>query len=399
MPTIRPFHLMIKPAGASCNLACEYCYYLDKTQYYPGSTLRMDDETLEAVTAAYLQTHPGPEVIFGWQGGEPLLMGRDFYRRALELQRVYARPGQQITNAMQTNATLIDDAWAAFFAEHHFLIGISLDGPADVHDRYRKDRAGQGSHARVLQGVACLQQHQVEYNALVTVNRTNVAHPLRVYRYLRELGIEYLQFIPIVERESAQSRKVTPWTTRPEPFGDFLCAVFDEWARNDVGRIYVQLFESALSVWLGGPPSVCVFSPVCGRAAVVEHSGDLYACDHFVYPAHRRGLIKDADTLAALMESPEQQAFGMEKSNLPETCRRCSVLNFCWGDCPKHRLRRTEDGKMISYLCPAYRQFFTHSAPVLRAMATAIRAGRPAQQVMETLRETGGDDLLRSPGR
>lgn len=383
----RPFHLMIKPAGASCNLACEYCYYLEKAKYYPASVLRMDNETLERVTAAYLQTHPGPEVTFGWQGGEPLLMGRDFYRYALELQEKYRLPGQQVTNALQTNGTLIDEQWADFFAENHFLVGISIDGPAELHDRYRKDRAGQGSQQRVLHGLRQLQQRKVEYNALVTVNRTNAEEPLKVYRYLRELGIEYLQFIPIVERESPNSRKVSNWTTRPQPFGDFLCVVFDEWAYNDVGRIFVQIFESALSVWMGGPPTICVFSATCGRAAVVEHSGELYACDHFVYPEHRRGIIENAASLNEMMDSPAQQAFGLEKGNLSAECLNCPVRRFCWGDCPKHRLRKTDDGKMISYLCPAYRQFFTHIAPIMQAMAATIRSGRPAQQIMDELRE------------
>lgn len=378
---------MIKAAGPACNLACEYCYYLDKSQYYPGSTLRMDDATLTRVTAAYLQSHPGPEVTFGWQGGEPLLMGREFYQRALELQQQYRQPGQQITNAMQTNGTLIDEQWADFFAENNFLIGISIDGPAALHDRHRKDRAGQGSQQRVLQGLQHLQQRKVEYNALVTVNRTNAEEPLLVYRYLRELGIEYLQFIPIVERIAPDSRKVSNWTTRPQPFGDFLCRIFDEWARNDVGKIFVQIFESALSVWMGGPPTICVFSATCGRAAVVEHSGELFACDHFVYPEHRRGIIENAESLTAMMDSPEQQAFGLEKANLPNECLSCPVRRFCWGDCPKHRLRKTEDGKMISYLCPAYRQFFTHSAPILQAMANMIRSGRPAQEIMPMLRE------------
>lgn len=381
----QPFHLMIKPAGAACNLACEYCYYLAKAAYYPGST-RMDDATLERVTAAYLQTHPGPEVTFGWQGGEPLLMGREFFQQALELQARYAQPGQQVTNALQTNGTLIDDAWAAFFAEQHFLIGVSIDGPPDVHDQYRRDRAGQPSQARVLDGLACLQRHGVEYNALVTVNRANVDYPLKVYRYLTALGLEHLQFIPIVERQQPGSRKVTPWTVRPERYGAFLCAIFDYWARNDVGRIFVQLFESALSVWLGGAPSLCVFAPTCGRALAVEHNGDLYACDHFVYPEYQRGAVT-SESLKELVDGAAQRTFGAAKGDLSSECRACTVRRFCHGDCPKHRLRTADDGKPHSYLCPAYRQFFTNSAQVLQAMAGEIRAGRPATNVMEVLRE------------
>jgi uncharacterized protein len=390
MPTraAQPFHLMIKPAGAACNLACEYCYYLEKAKLYPGAALRMDDATLARVTEAYLAAHPGPEVTFGWQGGEPLLMGLDFFRRAVALQRQFARPGQRVVNALQTNATRVDDAWAAFFAEEHFLIGVSLDGPPELHDRYRRDRGGAPTHARVVEGLRALQRHGVDYNALVTVNRTNAGHPLPVYHHLRELGFEHLQFIPIVEREAPGKGRPTAWSVRPEAYGEFLCAIFDHWARHDVGTVFVQLFESALSVWLGQPPTLCVFSPVCGWGLALEHNGDLFACDHFVYPEHRRGQVTP-DTLAALVDGPEQRAFGAEKAHLSADCAACPVRRFCGGDCPKHRLRPAADGVPISYLCPAYTRFFTHSAEVLHAMAAALRAGRPATEVMETLRALG----------
>ncbi len=392
MPSIKhakqPFHLMIKPTGAACNLACTYCYYLEKAQLYPGSSSRMDDETLERITAAYLQAHPASEVIFGWQGGEPLLMGVDFFRRALELQARYARPGQRVQNALQTNATLVTDEWARFFAEQQFLIGVSLDGPAELHDRYRLDYAGHASYPRVIAGLQTLLRHGVEVNALVTVNGANVQHPLPVYRHLTELGIQHLQFIPIVERETPASRKLTPWSVRAQPFGDFLCAIFAQWARNDVGKVFVQLFESTLNVWLGGLPTMCVFGPTCGRALVAEHTGDLYACDHFVYPQYRRGAIA-IDTLADLIDSPAQRAFGQSKADLSQQCRQCAVKVFCAGDCPKHRLRSGDDGKPISYLCPTYRQFFTESAEVFQAMATEIRAGRPATNVMDILQQLG----------
>ncbi|HEX2950079.1 MAG TPA: anaerobic sulfatase maturase [Armatimonadota bacterium] len=380
----QPFHLMIKPTGASCNLACTYCYYLEKAKLYPESACRMDDDTLERITAAYLQVHPANEVIFGWQGGEPLMMGLDFFRRALALQTQYARPGQHVQNALQTNATLVTDEWAQFFAEHNFLVGVSLDGPANLHNHYRRDRGGQDTHHRVVSGLQTLLRHGVEVNALVTVNRENMRQPLEVYRHLTELGIQHLQFIPIVERESMTSRKVTPWSVRPEPFGEFLCTVFDYWARHDVGKVFLQLVESTLNVWLGGPPTMCVFGPTCGRALVAEHNGDLYACDHFVYRDYRRGPITP-ETLAALVDSPEQNAFGQAKAQLATECQACPVRRFCGGDCPKHRIRSSEDGKPISYLCPAYRQFFTHSAEILQAMANEIRAGRPATNVMEVL--------------
>jgi uncharacterized protein len=384
----QPFHLLIKPSGAACNLACEYCFYLEKTAYYPQSHFRMDEATLERVTEAYLQTNPAAEVTFGWQGGEPLLLGVDFFRTALALQRKHLRPGQRVTNALQTNGTLITEEWAEFFKANDFLVGVSIDGPAALHDRYRHDRGGKPTHAKVVAGIQTLQQHAVEFNALVTVNRANADAPLDVYRHLTGLGIEHLQFIPIVERESPKKSKVTSWSVRPEAFGDFLCTVFQHWARHDVGRVFVQLFECALSVWMGGMPTLCVFQPTCGRALAVEHTGDLYACDHFVYPEHLRGQTT-AETMRDLVDGPAQRAFGQEKAHLPTTCKRCPVLKFCHGDCPKHRLRDGGDAP-LSYLCPAYQRFFTESAEILQAMAFELRAGRPAFGVMEMLQLRDG---------
>jgi uncharacterized protein len=379
---------MVKPAGPGCNLACKYCYYRGKAALYPGTT-RMDERTLEEVTAAYLQAHPGPEVTFSWQGGEPLLMGREFFARALELQARYARLDQRVTNALQTNGTLIDDSWAAFFAEHDFLVGVSLDGPADVHDCHRRNRQGRPSQAKVLAGLQRLQESGAEVNVLATVNRVNARDPLRVYRYLTALGIQYLQFIPIVERESLTGRKVAPWSVEPEQYGTFLCAVFDHWAKHDVGRVFVQTFESALNVWMGGAPSVCVFAATCGRALVVEHNGDLYSCDHFVYPEYLLGKAT-RETLQALVDGPEQTMFGAAKGDLPAACLSCSVSAFCNGDCPKHRFRPADDGRPVSYLCPAYRRFFTHSAKVLQAIAADLSARLPALAGVEVLlRESG----------
>lgn len=382
--TTLPFHLMLKPAGSACNLACEYCYYLGKRALYPHGACRMDDATLERTIAGYLGAHPGGEVTFGWQGGEPLLMGREFFTRALDLQAQYTRPGQQVINAIQTNGTLVDDDWAEFFAARSFLVGLSVDGPAALHDRYRRAPGGDPSQARVIAGLRRLQQHQVDYNLLVTVNRGNADHPREVYDYLVELGAEHLQFIPIVERERPGSRQVAPYSVRPGQYGAFLCGVFEEWVRRDVGRVFLQIVESTLNVWLGGPPTICVFSATCGRAMAVEHNGDVYACDHYVYPDYLRGNLC-AEELPALVDSPTQRAFGLAKAELSGECRRCPVRPFCGGDCPKHRLRLAEDGKPISYLCPGLRQFFQHTAPVLQAMANEIRAGRPASNVMEVL--------------
>ncbi len=383
-----PFTLMLKPAGATCNLACEYCYYVEKAALYPGSAMRMEEATLERVTAAYLQAHPGPEVEFMWQGGEPLLMGVEFFRRSLELQAQYAQAGQRVSNTLQTNGTLVTEEWAEFFAANGFLLGVSLDGPPDLHDRYRRDRGGGPSYTRAVQGLRRLQERGVEVNVLVTVNRTNAEHPVRVYRHLVELGFRHLQFIPVVERRSPEERKVTPWSVRAEQFGAFLCEIFDYWAQHDVGQVFVQLFEEALGVWVGRPPALCNLAPVCGNALVVEHNGDLYACDHFVTPAHRRGQVTP-EGLAQLVESPEQQSFGNAKAELSDACRDCAVLRWCHGDCPKHRLRLVE-GQPISYLCEGYRKFFTHSTEVLRAMANEVRAGRPASGVMEVLQMREG---------
>ncbi len=377
---------MLKPAGAACNLACEYCYYSAKTALYPGGRFRMSEETLEAATAAYLRDNSASEVTFGWQGGEALLMGIDFFRRAVALQARHARSGQRALNVLQTNATLVTMEWADFFAEQGFLVGVSIDGPRELHDRYRRDRAGAGSHTRVVRGLQLLQERGVECNALVTVNRGNVEQSLAVYEHLLDLGLRHLQFIPIVERQAADSRKVTPWSVRPEAFGEFLCTIFEAWARRHVGEVFVQIFESALGVWLGGPPALCVFAATCGRALAVEHTGDLYACDHFVFPEHRRGTITDASgALAAWVDGPAQRAFGEAKADLAESCRSCPVLRLCHGDCPKHRLRLAADGRPLSYLCPAYRRFFSHSAEILSAMAGEVRAGRPARGVMEVL--------------
>lgn len=389
---VQPFHLLIKPAGARCNLACAYCYYLEKADYYPGSDFQMDDATLARVTEAYLRVNPAQEVTFGWQGGEPMLLGIDFFQRALAWQRRYARPGQVVRNALQTNATLVTDEWADFFAEAGFLIGVSIDGPPALHDAYRRTRGGGATHHRVVAGASTLLQRGVEVNALVTVNRANAGHPLEVYRHLTGVGFEHLQFIPIVEREKPGSHRLSSWSVRPQAYGDFLCAVFHHWARRDVGRVFVQLFESALNVWLGHPPTLCVFQPACGRALAVEHTGDLYACDHFVYPGHLRGSV-DSDILKALVDGPEQQAFGQAKARLPQECRQCPVLRFCGGDCPKHRLRDAADGVPISCLCPAYRRFFTESAEILRAMAGEVRARRPAANVMEMLRLLEGQEV------
>jgi uncharacterized protein len=363
-----PFHLMLKPSGADCNLACRYCYYLEKTRYYPEGQMRMDEEALEHITRSYLQTNPAREVVFGWQGGEPLLMGIEFFQKALEFQKRYIQPGQTVQNALQTNATLINDEWADFFNQNNFLIGISIDGPAELHDRYRLDRGGQPTYHRVQRGVEILMKHSVECNALTTVNHINSRHPLKVYNHLKTMGFKYLQFIPIVERESFATRDVTPWTVNAKSYGDFLCTIFDEWLSRDAGDIFIQIIESAMNVVLGGYPSLCVFTPTCGRAMAIEHNGDLYSCDHFVYPKYLLGNVH-SENMADMANGQKQITFGQKKADIPMECRRCSVLKYCYGDCPKHRFRVSSDGKNISYLCSAYRRFFTHCAPSLIRLA------------------------------
>jgi uncharacterized protein len=368
-----PFHLMIKPAGPKCNLDCKYCYYTGKSEYYPQSACRMDYDTLERLTEAYLANSPTGEVVFGWQGGEPLLMGVDFFRKAVELQLRYRKPGQFVSNAMQTNATLIDDEWAEFFSENNFLLGVSIDGPADLHNTYRVDRLGKNTHSKVVRAIELLRRHGVEHNALVTVNRANARRPQKVYSFLKSLGLEHLQFIPIVETTGFGGSEVTEWSVRPDHFGEFLCTIFDEWCSIDIGRMFIQFFESALGVIMMGRPSVCVFQKTCGRALVVEHNGDLYACDHFVYPSHLRGRVESVESLAAMVDGQEQHAFGIAKADLSSQCMECRWLAYCGGDCPKHRVTFAGDGKPISYLCPSYKRFFGHAEPALQGIAAYIR--------------------------
>jgi len=375
-----PFSVMIKPRGALCNLDCAYCYYLDKQSLYPASDGRMPDEVLEAFTRQYLAAHAGQEVVLTWQGGEPLLAGLDFFERALAQQQRYCPPGTRLANALQTNATLLDDAWARFFARHGFLVGVSLDGPPPLHDAYRVDKAGRPTFERVLAGLRALQRRQVAYNILVTVHAANAAHPLQVYRFLRdELEARFIQFIPIVEpdgREADDQVQVSPRSVEPRAYGDFLIQVFDEWRAHDVGQVFVQIFDVALGVWLGQPASLCIFSETCGRGLALEHTGDLYACDHFVQPEYRLGSITQ-QPLLELVRSAPQRRFGQQKSRgLPRQCRACRVRSICHGECPRNRFRRTPGGEAgLNYLCAGYPAFFTHIDPHMRRMAAAIRSG------------------------
>jgi len=390
-----PFHVMAKPIGAQCNLRCRYCYYLEKAQLYQDqSRQRMPDAMLERYVQAQIAASPGDEIPFAWQGGEPTLMGKAFFRKVIALQERYRPAGTRISNALQTNGTLLDDDWCRLFKEHGFLVGVSCDGPPELHDHYRVDRGDRPSSTLVLRGIDALRRHGVEYNILCTVNRRNAAHPRRVYRYLRELGSPFLQFIPIVERLRADGSpagppqdepeaELAPWSVTGEGYGDFLCGVFDQWLQRDVGSVFVQLFDVQLAVHLGLPPALCIFSETCGRGLALEHNGDLYACDHYVYPEYRLGRIDD-EQLAQLVDSPQQEAFGRGKhEGLPQQCHRCPALQQCWGGCPKHRFATSVDGEPgLNHLCPGYRRFFAHSAPALRRMAELHRAGLPPAQIM-----------------
>ncbi|HNT75444.1 MAG TPA: anaerobic sulfatase maturase [Anaerolineae bacterium] len=390
-PIPRAFHIMAKPRGPICNLNCAYCYYLPKATLYPDSDFTMTDEVLESFTQHYIAAQQVPEVTFGWQGGEPLLIGQEFFERALALQEKYRRPGMRILNALQTNGTLIDEAWAQFFHDRRFLIGLSLDGPQAMHDAFRVDKGGQPTWERVMRGLRLLQQHQVEYNLLCTVHQANAPHPLAVYRFFRdEVQADFIQFIPIVRRDNATGHQegltVTPQSVSAQQYGEFLIEVFDEWARRDVGRVFVQLFDVALAAWLGERPGLCVFEPTCGLGLALEHNGDLYACDHYVEPRYRLGNILETP-LVELVTSAPQQAFGQAKRTaLPQQCLDCEVRFICNGGCPKNRLLPDDNGEpRLNYLCAGYRTFFRHIRYPMEMMVEELRQQRPPANVMARL--------------
>lgn len=380
-----PFHVLAKPAGGSCNLDCSYCFYTKKTALYPGPR-RMTVAALERFVQAMIEATPTREVAFAWQGGEPTLMGIDFYARAVEFQQHYG-PGRVITNALQTNGTLLDDDWGRFLARHKFLVGISIDGPREVHDDQRCDRRGLGSLDRVLQGLKVLQRHQVDYNVLTVVSALNAAYPEVVYRFLRKTGARHLQFIPLVERAVGDcddidalpdEARLTRRSVSAAAYGEFLCRVFDEWLKRDVGRVFVRDFEDMLNLWMGHPATVCVRSAECGRALAVEHNGDMYSCDHYVYRDHRIGNFW-RDPIAAMVDGEPQRAFGRAKrETLPQKCRECRWLFACQGGCPKHRTARTATGERgLNHLCAGWQRFCEHADPTLRWMVGELRAGRP----------------------
>jgi uncharacterized protein len=391
-PTLhRPYHVLAKPTGPICNLDCQYCFFLSKEALYPGDRFRMSDELLEAYVRQLVASHPDGDVTLAWQGGEPTLMGVDFFRRAVELAGRVRRPGQQLHHTIQTNGTLLDDDWGRLFAEHHFLVGLSLDGPPEINDIYRVDKRGGPTSAKVLRGLEVLRRHDVDVNILCTVHRGNQDRALEVYRYFRDsLGIRHLQLIPIVERDNdtgfQEGDEVTDRSVEPEAWGRFLTEVFDEWIQRDVGEVFVQMFDAALASWLGLPAAMCIFAETCGDAVALEHNGDLYSCDHFVEPTHLLGNI-GTTTMVELVASPKQRAFGQAKADtLPAYCRSCEVRFACNGECPKNRFTLTPDGQPgLNYLCTGYRAFFNHIDGPMRLMAGLLRGGRHADEVMSVL--------------
>lgn len=404
-----PFHLMAKPAGPRCNMACEYCFYTEKNSLLSvGDSWRMPDAVLEAYIRQVAEALPGPEVQYVFQGGEPTLAGLDFFRRVVELAGKCAA-GRRVSYALQTNGLLLNDEWCVFLAENNFLVGISIDGPKWIHDRYRKDRKGNTHFEAVLEAVESMQKCGVEFNTLTVVNRLNARHGPEVYRFLKQLGVRHMQFIPLVERRpdpaavnlgldlgappdrdgEAAPTSVMPWTVRSEDFGEFLCRIFDEWVRKDVGEVFVQTFEGALGCWMGLGSGMCVYSERCGRALILEHNGDVYACDHYVYPRYRRGNILET-RLVDMVDSPEQIRFGNDKADrLPKCCRECKWVFACRGACPKHRFMRARGGEWgLNYLCAGHKRFFAHVDPHLKTLAGLLRDGHPAQTIMKVMAES-----------
>jgi len=385
------FHLLAKPTGSRCNLACDYCYFLAKESLYPGSDFRMSDEGLEEYIRQYLdaQHQHTAQAAIAWQGGEPTLMGLDFFRRSVELAQRYNRPGMTVQHTIQTNGTTLDDDWCRFFRENRFLVGISLDGPRKLHDRYRRDKRGKPTFDRVMAGLELLRKHRVDFNILATVHKANAGHPLDVYRFLRdEAGAKFIQFIPIVERENdsgfQEGNKVSKRSTGPGQYGDFLIGVFEEWVRRDVGSVFVQLFDSALGAWAGIPQGLCIFAPTCGNALALEHNGDLYSCDHFVEPGYLLGNIMETP-MAELAASAEQRRFGRDKlDRLPLVCRTCEFGFACRGGCPKNRFLETSSGEPgLNYLCKGYMNFYRHLDKPMKAMAQLLRHGQAPALIMK----------------
>jgi uncharacterized protein len=388
---------MTKPHGPVCNLNCTYCYYLEKKKLYPSAgSFRMDEALLESYIRQYIESQDIPDITFTWQGGEPTLMGIEFFRKAVDLQKKYGI-GKRIYNAFQTNGILINEDWCRFFNDNNFLVGISVDGPRELHDAHRVNFTGRASFDEVLKAIGLFHKHHVEFNTLTVVHNDNSSKPLDIYNFLKSTGSGFIQFIPIVERirnkpgeeelnlvgPDYENASVTDWSVRPEDYGKFLITIFDEWVRKDVGKVFVQMFDVTLANWVGEPPGLCVFSETCGNAMVLEHNGDLYNCDHFVYPLNRLGNIRES-TIRGMAQSFEQFTFGNNKMlKLPAYCINCEYRFACHGECPKHRFEFTPDGQRgLNYLCKAYKMFFSYVHPYMQYMGDELAARRSPANVM-----------------
>ncbi len=397
----RRFHVMAKPGGAKCNIDCQYCFYLHKENLlHQPKQPKMDDETLDAFIKSYIESQDGEQIVFSWQGGEPTLLGLDYFRKVVELQKKYQPKGTRIENDLQTNGILLNDEWCEFLHANDFLVGLSIDGPQELHDKYRKTRSGKPTFHLVMKAVEKLQQHQVRFNALVTVNRHNVKHPLEIYRFLtRELGVTYIQLAPVVEPNDFHTTApqfwneqmipelgselakpghpmsvVTDWSVDPDDWGEFLSTMFVEWVNNDLGRVLVNLFETAVAQVMGKPSQLCITAEFCGKGLAIEHNGDVYSCDHYVYPEYKLSNIHD-HTLNEMAFSTRQFTFGMAKrDSLPEYCKQCPYLKYCWGECPKNRLIKTPDGEQgLNYLCAGIRRFFDDTLPMLVGLSQILQ--------------------------
>ena len=399
-PFAKPLYVMLKPAGAHCNLACKYCYYLEKNNLYQNSLRHlMTDEMLEQFTREYIEAQTMPQVLFTWHGGEPLMRSIDFYRKALALQKKYAH-GKQIDNVIQTNGTLLTDEWCEFFAQNHWLVGISIDGPQEYHDHYRVTPAGKPSWEKVMQGIQLLKKHRVEWNAMAVVNAYNAEHPLEFYHFFRDNGCQYLQFTPIVERLTehedgrtlaslADDREIplADASVTPQQWGNFLCTIFDDWVRHDVGKMFVEIFDCTLANWMGVLPGICAYSKECGHAGVMEHNGDVYSCDHFVFPEYKLGNIRD-QSLIDMLYGEKQQAFSrLKHTSLPRQCKECDMEFACHGECPKNRFEKDKYGEPgLNYLCQGYYQYYSHVAPYMDFMKRELLAQRPPANIMNVLK-------------
>lgn len=398
-PFAKPLYVMLKPAGAHCNLACKYCYYLEKNKLYPTAQRHlMSDEMLEQFTREYIEAQTMSQVLFTWHGGEPLLRSIDFYRKALSLQQKYAG-GRHIDNVIQTNGTLLTDEWCEFFAQNLWLVGISIDGPQPDHDHYRLTAAGKPSWKKVMQGIKLLKKHGVEWNAMAVVNAYNVNHPLEFYRFFKENGCQFLQFTPIVERltrhedgrtlASLADKNEIPLSeasVTPEQWGYFLCAIFDEWVRKDVGKIFVEIFDCTLANWMGISPGICAYSKECGHAGVMEHNGDVYSCDHFVFPEYKLGNIRDHSLIDMLYGEQQQEFSRLKHSSLPRQCKECDMEFACHGECPKNRFMKDKYGDSgLNYLCPGYYHYYQHVAPYMDYMKQELMAQRPPSNIMKVV--------------